>query len=115
MAVEVPPKAWFRWLKSCPSRIVRQDYIEEFLVTTAFVGLDRRLFGKGPSPLLFETTVSVEEGKHLVVAPIDPPCGAGRALRSAGLFGSAYPGWGDAGAGHAVVCAAVRATLLLET
>jgi hypothetical protein len=53
--------AWGRWFESHRSeRIVKQENIGDFRVSTVFLGLDHQ-YGDGP-PLLFETMVFSRDG-----------------------------------------------------
>jgi hypothetical protein len=47
---------WASSIEDAQSRVVKQDHIAQFLVSTVFLGLDHRLSGKGP-PIVFETMV----------------------------------------------------------
>ena len=39
-----------------PSRIIGSTHLEEYLISTVFLGIDHNFFGSGP-PLLFETMI----------------------------------------------------------
>jgi hypothetical protein len=55
-AVEVGLGDWAQWVESMgANRVVRQEHMQSFFVSTMFLGLDHR-FGPG-SPILFETMV----------------------------------------------------------
>jgi hypothetical protein len=48
---------WARWLEEhTADRVVKQETVGRFWVSTCFLGLDQNFFGDGP-PLLFETMV----------------------------------------------------------
>jgi hypothetical protein len=47
---------WARWFEVGANRIVRQQNVGHWLVSTVFLGLDHNFAGGGP-PLLFETMV----------------------------------------------------------
>ena len=51
---------WAKWVEAQPdAKIVKQEYVADFWVSTVFLGLDHR-FGPG-SPVLFETLVFKRE------------------------------------------------------
>lgn len=51
---------WARWIEDNP-RVVRQEVIGRFFVSTVFLGLDHDWTFKGP-PLVFETMVMQKDG-----------------------------------------------------
>ena len=48
--------AWGRWYERGENRIVRQDDVEGYMVSTIFLALDHNFAMSGP-PILFETMV----------------------------------------------------------
>lgn len=47
---------WALWFEDAQHRVVRLTQVGPWHVSTIFLGLDHRFFGKGP-PILFETMV----------------------------------------------------------
>jgi len=79
--------AWAQQFENLSNRIVAWTQVtSEITVSTVFLGLDHRHFGKGP-PILFETMV--------FGGPLDEAC-----VR--------YASWDDAQTGHAVSVRKVR-------
>jgi hypothetical protein len=56
--VEADMMTWAMWLEGDPGRrtIGWTQVTSEIMVSTVFLGLDHRLYGKGP-PMLFETMI----------------------------------------------------------
>lgn len=81
-------KSWARWFESA-DRVVAQNQIGPYWISTVFVGVDHRHFGDGP-PIVFET---------MVFADGDP----GEQYR--------YCTWTEAEAGHEAMAAKYRGKL----
>ena len=54
-------RAWARWFEDTTNRVVKQENLGAYFVSTVFLGLDHR-FGRGGRPLLFETMVFQRRG-----------------------------------------------------
>jgi hypothetical protein len=92
--VEVDMLTWAMSLEGTSNRVV--DYTQitsEITVSTVFLGLDHRFFGKGP-PILFETII--------FGGPLD-----GEGLR--------YSSYDDAEIGHRTFVAKARAAVKVRT
>jgi hypothetical protein len=53
---------WANWIANCTARVVKQEDIGPYYVSTVFLGLDHN-FGKGP-PLLFESMIFRDHESH---------------------------------------------------
>lgn len=53
---------WEKWFENIDNRIVKQDNIGKYFISTVFLGLDFNVFGEG-EPLLFETMVKNKENE----------------------------------------------------
>jgi hypothetical protein len=88
---------WFERATEDGSRVVGQDEIGGYMISTVFVGVDLNWIDEGP-PLLFETMIFGERGSG-----DDLEC-------------RRYATWDDAAAGHAEMVARVRGIVaMLET
>jgi len=54
--VEVDLLAWAEWIKNPENKRVAQTYIDDYRISTVFLGLDHNYEEDGP-PILFETMV----------------------------------------------------------
>jgi hypothetical protein len=86
---------WAMWFEDTrKKRIVQQDRIGDFWVSTVFLGLNHNWWGDGP-PILFETMV-FDRSSH------------GKYARTGAQ--ERYCTWDEALAGHLVLCAELRLT-----
>jgi hypothetical protein len=82
---------WARWFEGpVEQRIVSQEYVGDYWVSTVFFGLDHE-WRDGP-PLLFETMVFARGGEGLE-----------------GLFQRRYSTWEQASLGHRAIVAGLEA------
>ena len=84
---------WARWYEDRKNRIIQQESISGFFVSTIFLGLDMGY----ANPLWFETMVFREGAR---------PQGSVHTMR--------YASWDEAIAGHAEICAKVRSGAIGE-
>lgn len=58
---------WAMLFEDVENRIVRQDKVGEYFVSTVWIGIDYRFIGDGP-PLIFETMVFDADGSERDIA-----------------------------------------------
>lgn len=86
------PIVWAKWFESgYEKRIVRQEQIGDYWISTVFLCLDHNWNSKGP-PILFETMVFI--GERSTTQDATDPC--------------RYATWEEAAAGHREVCRRLR-------
>lgn len=61
--VKVDLMTWAKWFENFQERMIAQDTIGPFFVSTMFLGIDHRFCGNGP-PIVFETMVFDIRDKH---------------------------------------------------
>lgn len=57
-------RQWGEWMEKREERIVKQEHIGGYFVSTVFLGLDQRYWGEGP-PILWETMVFSESNTKI--------------------------------------------------
>lgn len=83
--------AWAQWFEDANRTVAWTQITSEITVSTVFLGIDHRHFGKGP-PILFETMV------------FGPP---GNKDIDSSMY--RYSSWDDAEIGHAAIVRRLRA------
>lgn len=92
---------WALFFEKQDRRIVKQECIAEYWVSTVFLGIDHG-FNRSGAPVLFETMVFVDKEE-------DADSGESKARQRESTGGcERYCTWDEAAAGHEAVCARLR-------
>lgn len=89
---------WGRWMEESNNRIVKQEHVGPYWVSTVFLALDHN-FNPDSAPLLFETMVFDEEHKVKVF---------NREVREEAGVQERYSNWTQAEEGHARIVQQMR-------